>query len=168
MGESAWLDEDAVAEMAVLQEVITAIRTVRSEWGVAPAKKLVAFVEGADAATRATLEGSRDHLTRLAGLERFEFQERVARDPETVVRVVRGLQVHLPLAGIVDRQAELQRIEKELAKVSKQQAADEAKLGNPKFRERAAPEIVAETEARLRGVTEQRQKLETLLQELSR
>ncbi len=61
-----------------------------------------------------------------------------------------------------------QRIEKELAKVGKQQAADEAKLGNPKFRERAALEIVAETEARLRGVTEQRQKLETLLQELSR
>ncbi|HAK54517.1 MAG TPA: valine--tRNA ligase [Acidobacteria bacterium] len=168
MGESAWLDEAAAAEMAALQEVITAIRTVRSEWGVAPARKLVAFVEGADAGTRATLEGNRDHLTRLAGLERLEFEAHVARDPETVVRVVRGLQVHLPLAGIVDRQAELQRIEKELAKIGKQQAADEAKLGNPKFRERAAPDVVAETETRLQGVTEQRQKLERLLQELSR
>ena len=50
----------------------------------------------------------------------------------------------------------------------KQQAADAAKLANPKFRARAAADVVAETEARVTGLAQQRQTLEGLLEELSR
>ena len=163
-----WIDEAAAAEMATVQAVTTAIRTVRAERGVPRSGRVAALVEGASDADRRTLDGARDHLIRLGGLERLEFQDHVRRDPETVVRVVGDLQVHVPLAGIVDRGAEAARIEKELAKVVKQQAAADAKLANPKFRERAAAEVVAETEARVSSLAQQRQKLARLLEGLSR
>ena len=166
--EPTWVDKAAVAEMALVRDVISTIRIVRSEWGVPPAQKVTAFIEGADAPARRTLDGARGQLFGLAGLDRREFQVQVVRGPETVGRVVRDLQVHVPLAGIVDRQAEANRIKKALLKVGKQQAADEAKLANPKFRDRAASEVVADTEARVQGLMKQREKLERLLQELSR
>ena len=85
-----------------------------------------------------------------------------------MVRVVRDLQVHVPLSGIVNRQDEANRVAKELLKVEKQHTADQSKLANPKFRERAAPEVVADTAARVQGLIKQCEKLKRLLEELSR
>ena len=161
-----WLDESAVTAMSLLQEVITTIRTVRAEWGVAPARAITAIVEGADAHGRDVLGAHQRYVTRLAGLERLEFERDVAKRPDTVVRVVRDLQLHVPLAGIVDRDAEMARIRKELTKIDKQRAADAAKLANLKFRERADPEVVNETEARRRNLGAHKAKLERILQEL--
>ena len=164
----AWLDEGAAADMAAVQAMITAIRTIRAEWGVPRTRPITAIVEGASDLARDRFETARDDLTRLAGVAQLEFRDQVARDPETVVRVLGDVQLHVPLAGIVDRRAEAARIEKALAKVVKQQAADDAKLANPKFRERAAADVVADTEARVTGLVQQRQTLERLLEELSR
>ena len=164
----AWVDDAAAADMAAVQEIITAIRTIRAEWGVSRSRPITAIVEGASDVQRRRFEAARHDVIRLAGLERLEFRAHVARNPETVVRVLGDAQLHVPLAGIVDRRAEAGRIEKALAKVMKQQANDDAKLSNPKFRERAAADVVAETESRLLGLVKQRQKLEQLLGELSR
>ena len=103
--------------MTLIQEVITAIRIVRAEWGVPPAQKIKVFIEGADKLSQRILDGGEAHLVRLAGLDEVEFQDRVKRHPETVVRVVRDLQVHVPLAGIVNRQDEANRVAKELLKI---------------------------------------------------
>lgn len=166
--EAKWKDDAAAAEMTLIQEVITAIRIVRAEWGVPPARKIKVFIEGADKLSQRILDACQDHLVRLAGLEEVKFQDRVERHPETVVRVVRDLQVHVPLSGIVNRQDEANRVAKELLKVEKQHTADQSKLANPKFRERAAPEVVADTAARVQGLIKQREKLKRLLEELSR
>ena len=166
--EAKWKDDAAAAEMTLIQEVITAIRIVRAEWGVPPARKIKVFIEGADKLSQRILDACQDHLVRLAGLEEVKFQDRVERHPETVVRVVRDLQVHVPLSGIVNRQDEANRVAKELLKIEKQHTADQSKLANPKFRERAAPEVVADTAARVQGLIKQREKLKRLLEELSR
>ena len=166
--EAKWKDDAAAAEMTLIQEVITAIRIVRAEWGVPPARKIKVFIEGADKLSQRILDACQDHLVRLAGLEEVKFQDRVERHPETVVRVVRDLQVHVPLSGIVNRQDEANRVAKELLKIEKQHAADQSKLANPKFRERAAPEVVADTAARVQRLIKQREKLKRLLEELSR
>jgi len=166
--EAKWKDDAAVAEMTLIQEVITAIRIVRAEWGVPPARKIKVFIEGADRLSQRILDACQDHLVRLAGLEEVKFQDRVERHPETAVRVVRDLQVHVSLSGIVNRQDEANRVAKELLKIEKQHTADQSKLANPKFMERAAPEVVADTAARVQGLIKQREKLKRLLEELSR
>ncbi len=162
-----WTDDEAVAVLTLLQEVITAVRTVRAELGVPPSRRLRLRIEAADAGERAVLDGHGDYLRRLAGLEAFEFVDSAPADPDTVRRVVRRMRLYLPLAGVIDRAAETARLRREIDKISKQLGSLEGKLGNPKFRERADPEVVAETEARHAAARQRRQQLDEVLAELA-
>ena len=163
----AWSDLAAVAEIELLQEVVTTIRTVRAELGVPPSRKIATLIEGADDDVRTVLNRHGDYVRRLAGLETLAFAETVERDPDTVRRVVRQMRLYLPLAGVIDRDAETARVRKELDKLAKQLGGLEGKLGNPKFRERAAPEVVSEAEAQQRAALERRSQLEQILEELT-
>jgi valyl-tRNA synthetase len=164
--EPDWQDGAAVAVLELLQEVTTTVRTVRAELGVPPSRKLTLVIEGATAATRTELEAHAEYVRRLARLESFSFADTVAQDPNTVRRVVGDMRLHVPLAGIVDQSAETSRIERELGKLAKQLASLNGKLGNPKFRERAAPAVVAEAEAQLETAQRRQEQLQEILAEL--
>jgi valyl-tRNA synthetase len=164
--EPGWQDDAAVAVLELVQEVTTTVRTVRAELGVPPSRKLTLVIEGATAANRAELETHAEYVRRLARLESFSFAETVEQDPNTVRRVVGDMRLHLPLAGIVDQSAETSRIERELGKLAKQLASLNGKLGNPKFRERAAPAVVAEAEAQLETAQGRQAQLQEILAEL--
>ena len=125
-------------------------------------------LEGAAADDRALLETHADYVRRLAGLESFAFADTVDHDRDTVRRVVRQMRLHLPLAGIIDRAAETTRVQRDLDKINKQLRALEGKLGNPKFRERAAAEVVAEAEVLRQGALVRHEQLERILAELTR
>ncbi len=165
--QDAWIDNEAADCMELLQEVITTIRTVRAEWGVPRVQKITVVVAGGDVATLSVLHTHESYITELAGLESLKLVDKHDKEPDTVVRIVRDMQFYVLLAGIVDREAELARVRKELAKLEAQQTANDAKLGNPKFRERADPDIVAEAVARASTLDEQRNKLVRILEELT-
>ena len=161
-----WLDADAVAKMRLLQELVTTVRTVRAERAVPPSRKIRVVVEGADDHQHALFVDHRAYVERLAGLDAVEFSDQVPRSPDTVIRVLRDMQVHVPLVGIVDRKAESVRIERELAKLVRQRGALEGKLANAAFRTRADPEVVRETETQAHNLGLRQEKLEKILQEL--
>ena len=165
--QDAWIDNEAADCMELLQEVITTIRTVRAEWGVPRVQKITVVVAGGDVATLSILHTHESYITQLAGLESLKLVDKHDKEPDTVVRIVRDMQFYVLLAGIVDREAELARVRKELAKIEAQQTANDAKLGNPKFRERADPDIVAEAVARASTLDEQKNKLVRILEELT-
>jgi valyl-tRNA synthetase len=165
--QDAWIDNEAADCMELLQEVITTIRTVRAEWGVPRVQKITVVVIGGDLATLSVLRTHESYISQLAGLESLKLVDKHDREPDTVVRIVRDMQFYVLLAGIVDREAELTRVRKELAKIEAQQTANDAKLGNPKFRERADPDIVAEAVARASTLDEQKNKLVRILEELA-
>ncbi len=161
-----WIDPKAEQEMAYLQEIVTTIRTVRSERGVAPSRRIAAVIDEADAEARSMLEAHRDYVTQLAGLERLEFRTDVAPGPDTVKRVLEHAHVYVPLAGIVDRQAEIGKIEKELAAVIRESAGLEQRLASPGFVGRAPGRVVDEARARLVHLGDRRAKLDAMLREL--
>ena len=165
--QDAWIDNEAANCMELLQEVITTIRTVRAEWGVPRVQKITVVVIGGDLVTLDVLRTHESYITQLAGLESLKLVDKHDREPDTVVRIVRDMQFYVLLAGIVDREAELTRVRKELAKIEAQQTENDAKLGNPKFRERADPSIVAEAVARASTLDEQKNKLVRILEELT-
>ena len=167
MKEPAWTDTNAAVTMKLLQELITAIRTVRAERGVRPSSRIHVVIEGADDCEQALLTEHGEYVRRLAGLDSFKFSASVPRSAETVTRVVKNMQVHVPLAGIVDRGAEINRIERELKKLARQRGALEGKLANAAFRTRADPKVVQDTEAQAYSLTLRQTKLGKLLQELS-
>ena len=163
---AAWRDDRAVSGMALLQEVVTTIRTVRSEWGVPPSRSVTALVEGAAAEVRELLALHGGHVRHLAGLSSLEFADAVARSPDTVRRVVRDFQLHIPLAGIVDREQETARVRRSLAKLSQQREALLARLAKPAFVARADPEVVRDAREQEQVLAQRQAKLEQILQEL--
>jgi len=163
---SEWKDDQAVAVVTLLQDVVTAIRTVRSEWGVAPAQKIRAIVESASREEQASLEAHHAQVSRLAGVERLEFAGNVPHDPDTVRRIVRDFQVHVPLAGIVDRGKETERVRRNLSKVLKQRGSLQSRLSNVAFVERADPAVVDEARHQEQAVGQRQAQLEQILAEL--
>ena len=151
----------------MIQEVVTSIRTVRSEWGVAPSQQIAVFVQGASAEVIATLEHSLDHVMRLAGVNSVEFDRSIVRAPDTVRRVVRDFEVHIPLTGIVDREKEQERVSRELEKIIQQRRGFQKRLSNESFVSRADPEVVRETREKEVAIAQRQEKLELILEELS-
>ena len=158
-----WRDDDALAAMRLIQEVTTGIRTVRSEWGVPPSRRITALVQGADRATAAALDEHASHIARLAGLDALSCVAEVERSPDTVRRVVRDFQIHVPLAGIVDRGKEAERVKRDVEKLTRRRTALRARLANPSFVERADPAVVEEARNQEHDVARHLAKLEQIL-----
>jgi len=129
----------AEAEIGWLVELISAVRSVRSEMSV-PAAQQVLLVLAASKETRERALRWEDALKRLARLSEISFAERPPAG--SVQLLVRGEMAAMPLKGVVDLAAERTRLEKELAKVDADIERVDKKLGNPKFVENADEEVV--------------------------
>ncbi len=161
-----WASADADRDVAYIQEVVTTIRTVRAERGVAPSKKIAVVIDETDAGFRRMLEANAPYVSLVAGLERLEFRADVAAGPETVKRVLEHAHVYVLLAGAVDRGAEAEKLKKELAGLVKEAESLERKLATPGFVERAPANVVEDTRARVATVAERRLRLAEMLKEL--
>ncbi|HFE46864.1 MAG TPA: valine--tRNA ligase [Nannocystis exedens] len=135
-------------------DVVTAARSLKAKVKL-PLSKRVPLVFRADPGDAAVLQAMREHIcfiARLSGIEALAVGTEPPR--ESISEVVRGVEVILPLAGVIDIAAERARLAKEIAKHEKDRASLERKLQNPKFRERAPAAIVAKDEARVAEITE--------------
>jgi valyl-tRNA synthetase len=132
-------NEKAEAEIGWLVDLISAVRSVRSEMNV-PAAQQVPLVLVAAKETRVRAERWGDALKRLARLSEISFAD--APPSGSVQLLVRGEVAAMPLKGVVDLAAERARLEKELAKVDADIERVDKKLGNPKFVENAGEEVV--------------------------
>jgi valyl-tRNA synthetase len=160
-------DGAAETEMARLVAVVRAVRNLRSEYDVRPSQAVEAQVYAADAATRARLGDAAVLIATLARLEPFTVLARPERPSGAAVEMLDGIELYVPLAGLVaDLAGEQRRLERELEKVAKDLSGVEAKLGNPHFTERAPDEIVAEVRGKGEALGERRQALERSLERL--
>jgi valyl-tRNA synthetase len=129
----------AEAEIGWLVELISAVRSVRSEMNV-PAAQQVPLVLVASKATRDRAGRWSDALKRLARLSEISFADKPPAG--SVQLLIRGEMAAMPLKGVVDLAAERTRLEKELAKVDADIERVDKKLGNPKFVENADEDVV--------------------------
>lgn len=134
-------DLAAEREMELIMEVIRAIRNLRSEMHVPPAKKARVSVAGPEDARR-PLEGGRDYILTLAGVETLELLAETPKAAQAVTAAVGPVEVVLPLEGLVDVAAEKARLEKELTATRAELEKARRKLGNPSFVEKAPAEVV--------------------------
>jgi valyl-tRNA synthetase len=161
-----WADTEAEADVAYLQQIVTTIRTVRAERTVPPSRKITAIIDETDGHARAMLEQYAPYVRQLAGLEVFEFRSDVVADVDTVKRVLEHAHVFVPLAGIVNHQAEIEKIQKEVAGLVREADSIAKKLGTASFVERAPAAVVEQAQARALQIAERRQKLHAQLAEL--
>jgi len=162
---SALVDEAAEAEIGFVVDLISDIRSIRSETNVPGGTQVPLVLVKASAATRAAVEAWAPMIERLARLSAIEFAEQAPGQSAQII--VRGEVAALPLAGIIDLDAERARLNKELAKLDQDIVAVERKLGNPDFMARAPEEIVEENRERKAAAEARKLKIREALERLA-
>ncbi|MES9996201.1 valine--tRNA ligase [Desulfovibrio aminophilus] len=155
-------DEAVAARMELFQGVVTAVRNIRAELGVDPARKLDLLVRTPSAEDAALLESVRPLLLSLARLENFQAGSEVKGPRASGTAVVRGNEVFVPLEGVVDFEAELTRVGKQLDKLAQQVSIVEKKLANQGFVAKAPAEVVEKEREKLTLLAEEKDKLSAL------
>ena len=141
-------DPDAEASFARVQSVVSAIRSFRSEYRINPKARLAPSATSGDAAELAALERDRVLVSRLAGLEDLNVVSSL--DGAAGARLIAGgVEVSVPLEGLVDVAAEGDRLRKQIAKAESEADKISRKLSNEGFVSRAPEPVVAEQRRRL-------------------
>ena len=143
---SGLADAEAEAEIGWLVELISEVRSARSETNVPAGAQVPLVMVAADATVRARLDRWSETLVRLARLSEIGFAE--AAPKNSVQLLVRGSVAALPLEGIVDLAAEVARLQKEAGKGRGEIAKLDGKLNNADFVARAPEEVVDEQRER--------------------
>ncbi|NLW10203.1 MAG: valine--tRNA ligase [Firmicutes bacterium] len=160
------INPEAEEKMGLLMEVTRAIRNIRAESRVEPGRKVEAILL-AGPEEKEILEENRLYLEVLAGLGQLAILPEGSAKPEQAVSaVVTGVEVYLPLAGLVDLEKEKERLEKELAELEKEKERLEKKLANTQFLAKAPEAVVAKEKEKLAAVEEKYAKVSARLAEL--
>jgi valyl-tRNA synthetase len=142
------VDADAERRIQLLQAVVTALRSTRARYGLSPRKPLAVLVRTQDATDVQLLQAVADQISTLGHASDFAVGTDIEKPAHSAVTVAAGLEIYLPLEGLVDFAAERARLEKERAQLSADAAKLEKKLSNPGYLAKAAPEIIEKDRAR--------------------
>jgi valyl-tRNA synthetase len=157
-------DEQAEAQIQIVQETVRAIRDIRSQYNISPGEKLAASAN-APKAMADTLDANSDLVCQLAGLSSFQAAENTPKPNNAAAVIVGETQVYLH--NVIDPAAERARLEKQKQEIGQAKKVVEGKLGNENFVTRAKPEVVAQAREKLAQLQEQLQAVEKHLAELS-
>ncbi len=160
---------DQVAEQNIewIKGIIVAIRNIRGEMDISLAKAIPVFLNKGDDGDRARLEEYRHYLLKLAKLDSIQWLDVEQELPAAATQLHGGVEILVPMAGLIDVDAERTRLEKEIAKLDKGMKAVSGKLNNKKFMDNAPEAVVAKerdkAEQMSTALTALREKLEQLL-----
>ena len=162
------VDEETEVQMAIVIEIIRTIRNIRSEYNVEPAKRITAHI--AAGANYNLLTKQQEIIVALARLEKDELRiaKKLSRKPDQAIAQVisGGIEIYLPLAGMIDLDAERERWHKEVGQLEKRIAAGKVKLNNPSFIQKAPAAIVEKEREQLADLELQAAKIWERLKEL--
>jgi valyl-tRNA synthetase len=155
--DEALMDEDATAELEWVIAFIRAIRSTRAEMNVPAGARIPAVLVGANEESRRRLAEWKAEIMRLARLSEVSLADEV---PEKAAQIVHGEAIiALPLEGVIDLDAELKRLEKEIAAAEKEIGSLKGRLSNENFLTKAKPEVVEQTRQRLEEMEAKLEKL---------
>ncbi|WED43669.1 valine--tRNA ligase [Legionella cardiaca] len=154
-----FINPEVEEEIIWLKAVIQSIRTIRSEMTISPAKLIPLYLKNATPAIKERVEKYHSTLLALSKLTHIHCMEEGESTPVSASAVVGELELLIPMAGLIDKEAELARLHKELTKLDKDISLAEGKLGNPKFTDNAPAEIIAKEQEKLAQALLTRDKL---------
>ena len=151
--------------MQTMMAIITEIRTLRSEKNVPPGRKITAICQASDE-MQAMLADASDDIQNLAGLETLTLQAVGEKPVKALSAVVEGVNIFLPLADLVDMEAEMTRIKKELEETERELKRAQSKLENEGFISKAPPQVVEKEREKVESYRATAERLQSLLQEM--
>ncbi|QEW07650.1 valine--tRNA ligase [Nitrincola iocasae] len=149
LAEDSKIDTQANADIEWLKAVMLAIRNIRGEMNLSPGKAIPVWLGNASTEDQRRLEATRPLLTKLAKLELIELLDSQQEAPMSATALVGQMEILVPMAGIIDKEAELSRLSKELEKLNKEISRLDGKLSNQGFVSKAPAEVVEKERAKL-------------------
>jgi valyl-tRNA synthetase len=163
-GLEALKDPRLDGEMDLLQGIVRSIREIRSEMGIDPRQPLDAVISADRQAD--FLRSHADFITSLALVGRLAVEPKAARPKQAASAVVAGVEVFIPLGGLIDFETERKRLSQRIEKTESGVRAVEAKLSNADFVSRAKPEVVERERERRQELEAELAKLKSALKGL--
>jgi valyl-tRNA synthetase len=167
--ENNLIDPGAAEEMRWAMAVITGVRNIRGEMDISPGKPLPLMFQDGSPADKKYLEANRPYLATLARAESINWLDKGQEAPESATALVGHMKVLVPLGSLIDKQAELERLGKEMEKIEKDLSKARTKLANPDFVARAPQNVVEQEQGRVQqfeaalvNLRNQRAKVEVL------
>ena len=165
---NAWVDVDSAHSVDWLKEFIIGVRKIRSEMDIAPKQGLNVLCQQANDNDLRQIETHQAALKKLAKIDNISLLGN-EEAPEAALALVGEMKVLIPLAGLIDKDAEIERLSKDISKLEINIEKTRTKLSNPSFTDKAPAAVVAkeqqriqEQEQTLRDLLQQRKKMEKL------
>jgi valyl-tRNA synthetase len=142
-------DPDAVAEIEWVQQFILGVRRIKGEMNIPPGRPLPVLIANAGARDRAWIALARPYLDFLARTESITILDDERDAPESAIALVGDMKILIPMAGLIDKDAELARLDKEIGRLRADIERTERKLANPSFVAKAPAAVVQKERDRL-------------------
>jgi len=163
------IDPQAMADIEWVKDVIVGVRNIRGEMNIPPSKQLPVYFKNGNDNDKRCLNDNSQFLKKLAALESTEWLDTNEEAPLSATTLVGKLEILVPMAGLIDKDAELARLQKESDKLEKEVGRLNGKLNNPKFVDKAPADVVqkekdklAEAQSALGKLQEQKEKIAAL------
>ena len=164
--DSSLTDKDAEADIQWLQSVILGIRNIRGEMNISPRKLIPVIFKSGGATDRERLSNTEVLLKKLTNLESVKWLAEGEKPPMSATALAGDLEILVPMAGLIDVEAEVTRLKKELEKLDKEQSQIRAKLENETFVSKAPEQVVNAERQKLDDAESASKRLSTQLEEI--
>jgi valyl-tRNA synthetase len=142
-------DQQAIDDLEWVKHFIVAIRNIRGEMDISPSKSLPVLLKNINALDQRRLDENEQFLSSLAKLESISVLSDSEQAPACASAVVGDLSVLIPMAGLIDKEAELARLDKAIDKLEKDAARTRGKLSNENFVSKAPAAVIDKEKAKL-------------------
>jgi len=153
-------------EIEAVTEIIGMIRNIRGEYNIAPSKGLTAFVKTDNDNIKATLDKHKDMIVNLARLEQIELTSETVE--KAASNIATTFEVFVSLEGLVDFEAEVNKLKKELKKLEKDHKIFGGKLQNEKYLANARAEVIEKDKQKFADIDEKLKKVTENIERLSK
>ncbi|MFB4162929.1 valine--tRNA ligase [Alteribacillus sp. JSM 102045] len=161
-----YIDSESVKDMELLKSVIRSVRNTRAEMNVAPSKPIDLQINAADQNVLTQLERGRSYLEHFCNPEKLIVKTDLDASEKSVSQVLTGATLYMPLAGLIDLDEEVARLEKEKEKLNKEVERVQKKLSNEGFVKKAPEHVVEEEKQKEKDYLEKREKVTARIKEL--
>ncbi len=135
-------DREVAAEIDWVRQFILGVRRIKGEMNIPPGKPLPVLIANASEQDRRWITAARPYLDFLARTQSITVLDDPSQAPESAMALVGEMKVLIPMAGLIDKDAELKRLDKEIARLSDDVARTQTKLTNPAFVDKAPAAVV--------------------------
>jgi valyl-tRNA synthetase len=159
--EAQHINLNIEADVTWLQQIILGIRNIRGEMQISPAKTIPLLLRHPRQKTQDRFQHYQHYVQFLAKIDSITWLTAESTAPNAATAVVDELEILIPMAGLIDKQAELLRLQKEIGKLEKELTSLNGRLNNAHFVDKAPPEVVSKERHRATELNETLATLQT-------